>query len=146
MTDLTERLRDGCGCNFPDSTCAAEDECRDAFEAADEIDRLQVQVERFRVEIDRLRSELADGSFYKESDIDRMQNEIDRLRAALKEEQVSNAGLGSTAADAMGSNEYLRNEIDRLRAAIIRWYMRPFRETCDVLEDIARAALQETRK
>ncbi len=32
-------------------------------------------------EIERLRKEMADGSFYKESDIDQMQDEIDRLRS-----------------------------------------------------------------
>ena len=40
MSDLINRLREGCGCNFPETTCMAEDECRDAFEAAAEIERL----------------------------------------------------------------------------------------------------------
>lgn len=39
--DLVKRLRDGCSCNFPDNPCAAEDECRDAFEAADRIEKLE---------------------------------------------------------------------------------------------------------
>ena len=41
MSDIVERLREGCGCNYPETTCMAESECRDAFEAADEIERLR---------------------------------------------------------------------------------------------------------
>lgn len=41
MTDIVERLRDGCGCNYPETTCMAESECADAFAAADEIERLR---------------------------------------------------------------------------------------------------------
>ena len=43
MSDLINRLREGCGCNFPETTCMAEDECRDAFEAAAEIERLTAE-------------------------------------------------------------------------------------------------------
>lgn len=39
--DLVKRLRDGCSCNFPDNPCLAEEECRDAFEAADRIEALE---------------------------------------------------------------------------------------------------------
>jgi hypothetical protein len=46
MSDIVKRLREGCGCNYPETTCMAESECRDAFEAADTITRLTAEVER----------------------------------------------------------------------------------------------------
>lgn len=39
--DLVMRLRNNCSCNFPDTPCGAEEECRNAFEAADLIERLE---------------------------------------------------------------------------------------------------------
>ena len=48
MTDIVERLRHGCSCNFTDTPCGAEEECRAAFDAADEITRLRAEVERLR--------------------------------------------------------------------------------------------------
>lgn len=48
MSDIVERLREGCGCNFPETTCMAESECADAFAAADEITALRAEVERLR--------------------------------------------------------------------------------------------------
>jgi hypothetical protein len=39
--DLVKRLREGCSCNFPDTPCGAEDQCRAAFEAADRIEQLE---------------------------------------------------------------------------------------------------------
>lgn len=41
MSDLVERLRENCNCNLESSPCGAEDECRLAFEAAAEIERLR---------------------------------------------------------------------------------------------------------
>ena len=42
MSDIVERLRTGCGCDdYPDAPCMAVNECKDAFEAADEIERLR---------------------------------------------------------------------------------------------------------
>jgi hypothetical protein len=41
MTDIVKKLRNSCSCNFPDTPCGAEDECRAAFDAADEIERLR---------------------------------------------------------------------------------------------------------
>ena len=46
MADIVERLRDGCGCNYPETTCMAESECADAFAAADEIERLRAEVKK----------------------------------------------------------------------------------------------------
>ena len=43
--DIVERLRKNCACNFDSTPCGAEEECRNAFEAADEIERLREQVE-----------------------------------------------------------------------------------------------------
>jgi hypothetical protein len=40
--DLVKRLRDNCSCNFPDTPCGAEEQCRNAFEAADRIEKLEV--------------------------------------------------------------------------------------------------------
>ena len=39
--DLVKRLREGCSCNFPDTPCGAEEECRATFEAADRIEQLE---------------------------------------------------------------------------------------------------------
>ena len=41
MTDLVKRLRNNCSCNFPDTPCGAEEECRNAFDAADRIEKLE---------------------------------------------------------------------------------------------------------
>ena len=39
--DLVKRLWDNCSCNFPDAPCGAEEQCRNAFEAADRIEELE---------------------------------------------------------------------------------------------------------
>lgn len=39
--DLVKRLRNNCSCNFPDTPCGAEEECRNAFEAASRIEKLE---------------------------------------------------------------------------------------------------------
>ena len=41
MTNLVERLRNNCSCNFPDTPCGAEEECRNAFEGANRIEKLE---------------------------------------------------------------------------------------------------------
>jgi hypothetical protein len=38
--DLVKRLRDGCLCNIDSTPCMAEEECRDAYTAADRIEEL----------------------------------------------------------------------------------------------------------
>ena len=45
MNDIVERLRNSCSCNFPDTPCGAEDACRAAFDAADEIEMLRAALE-----------------------------------------------------------------------------------------------------
>lgn len=46
MSDIVERLRTGCGCDdYPDAPCMAVNECKDAFEAAAEIERLREALE-----------------------------------------------------------------------------------------------------
>ena len=44
--DLVKRLRNNCSCNFESTPCGAEEECRNAFEAADRIE----QQERYLAE------------------------------------------------------------------------------------------------
>ena len=44
--DLVKRLRDNCTCNFPDTPCGAEEECRNAFEGADRIEKLEAALRR----------------------------------------------------------------------------------------------------
>ena len=39
--DLVKRLRNNCSCNFSSTPCGAEEECRNAFEAADRIEKLE---------------------------------------------------------------------------------------------------------
>ena len=39
--DLVKRLRNNCSCNFESTPCGAEEECRNAFEAADRIEKLE---------------------------------------------------------------------------------------------------------
>jgi hypothetical protein len=39
--DIVERLRSGCTCNFESTPCGAEEECQNAFDGADEIERLR---------------------------------------------------------------------------------------------------------
>jgi hypothetical protein len=48
MSDLVKRLRDGCSCNIDSSPCMAEEECRDAYEAADRIEALEAENARLR--------------------------------------------------------------------------------------------------
>ena len=42
--DLVKRLRDGCSCNIDSSPCMAEEECRDAYAAADRIEALEAKL------------------------------------------------------------------------------------------------------
>ena len=44
--DLVKRLRNNCSCNFPDTPCGAEEECRNAFEAADRIEKLEAALRK----------------------------------------------------------------------------------------------------
>ena len=39
--DIVERLRKNCTCNFESTPCGAEEECQNAFDGADEIERLR---------------------------------------------------------------------------------------------------------
>jgi len=41
IDDLVKRLRNNCSCNFLSTPCGAEEECRNAFEAADRIEKLE---------------------------------------------------------------------------------------------------------
>ena len=46
--DLVDRLQGGCNCNFPETTCGAEDQCRLAFEAAARISSLTAERDEWR--------------------------------------------------------------------------------------------------
>ena len=41
MTDIVDTLRDGCDCGSAKAECPAKEACQDAFDAADEIERLR---------------------------------------------------------------------------------------------------------
>ena len=41
VMDIVERLRKNCTCNFESTPCGAEEECRNAFDGADEIVKLR---------------------------------------------------------------------------------------------------------
>jgi len=41
MADLVKRLRNNCSCNFSSTPCGAEEQCRNAFEAAERIEKLE---------------------------------------------------------------------------------------------------------
>lgn len=83
MSDIVERLREGCGCNFPETTCMAESECADAFEAADTITALRAEVEKLRAALKQI-----DIGFVRAKDAPAMHDEAIRIaRAALEEKQ-----------------------------------------------------------
>jgi len=46
MTDLVKRLRENCSCNFSSTPCGAEEECRNAFEGADRIEKLEAALRK----------------------------------------------------------------------------------------------------
>ena len=90
MNDIVERLRNSCSCNFPDTPCGAEDKCRAAFDAADEIERLRewnaeiaLNAREFAAENERLRAALGDIlSYVPHGDLPL--NLYDKARAALE--------------------------------------------------------------
>jgi len=91
MTDIVERLRGGCGCNYPETTCMAEDECRDAFEAADTITRLRADIISYKIgnkdlqdhctELTNLTAEVEQNRI----DLEEYRRDVERLRAALRQ-------------------------------------------------------------
>jgi len=46
MTDHAKRLRGNCSCNFSSTPCGAEEECRNALEGADHIEKLEAAVKK----------------------------------------------------------------------------------------------------
>lgn len=53
MTDIVETLRDGCDCGSAKAECPAKEACQDAFDAADEIERLRETVRSLRAALER---------------------------------------------------------------------------------------------
>jgi hypothetical protein len=90
MSDIVKRLREGCGCNYPETTCMAEDECRDAFEAADTITRLRADIISYKIgnkdlqdhctELTNLTAEVEQNRI----DLEEYRRDVERLRAALE--------------------------------------------------------------
>jgi len=97
--DIVERLRNNCTCNFESTPCGAEDECRNAFDGADEIERLREKVfnletevhfddqaiKSFQVVNERLREALRYYANKKEEDWKNGQDDGVIARAALKD-------------------------------------------------------------
>ena len=48
--DLVKRLNSNCSCDFPDNPCGAEEQCRNAFEAADRIEKLEAALRLYACE------------------------------------------------------------------------------------------------
>ncbi len=48
--NLVERLRNNCSCNFSSTPCGAEEQCRNAFDAAARIEKLEAALRRYRNE------------------------------------------------------------------------------------------------
>ena len=55
--DLVERLRNNCSCNFWETPCGAEEQCRNAFEAADRIEKLEAALKEIDIACDYSGSE-----------------------------------------------------------------------------------------
>ena len=68
--DIVERLRKNCTCNFESTPCGAEEECRNAFDGADEIERLRnnqsILITSFRINMMRLRPDYSHEEFDKD--------------------------------------------------------------------------------
>lgn len=57
--DIVERLRNDCSCNIDSTPCGAEEQCRNAYEAANEIERLQGEVMAWWKEAELMRGDLS---------------------------------------------------------------------------------------
>tara|TARA_R110002126_G_scaffold175226_1_gene323881 strand:+ start:332 stop:568 length:237 start_codon:yes stop_codon:yes gene_type:complete len=68
--DIVERLRKNCTCNFESTPCGAEEECRNAFDGADEIERLRnnqsILITSFRINMMRLCPDYSHEEFDKD--------------------------------------------------------------------------------
>jgi archaellum component FlaC len=76
--DLVKRLRNNCSCNFSSTPCGAEEECRNAFEGADRIEKLEAENEELQSKVGTVR--LAAKYAAKIRD-----DRIEKLEAALRE-------------------------------------------------------------
>lgn len=125
---LVERLQTSCNCNFPETTCGAEDQCRLSFEAADHITALTAQV----AEAGKMLAEQNSGYNRKTNDlIERHAKQIADLTAqvAEKEEQLVSVlqreaatqqrhDAKMEAADARAERDALRAKVARLEGAL----------------------------
>jgi hypothetical protein len=97
--DLVKRLRNNCSCNFLSTPCGAEEQCRNAFEAADRIEKLETLVEQLRDD----NSSLID-SFDK--DFLRQEDRIVKLESALT--KIAQHDLQAIAMDALRPGERVK--------------------------------------
>ena len=86
--DIVARLRGNCSCNFPDTPCGAEEQCRNAFDAADEIERLLEEIQQLKHDSTIFINERSDAiceNFDLREENAELRGEIGRLRAVLEE-------------------------------------------------------------
>ena len=82
--DIVERLRNNCSCNIDSTPCGAEEQCRNDYEAADEIERLREALQKV-LSVQPIRGD--EGSLDIVS-LAKALLEIDSIaRAALKEKE-----------------------------------------------------------
>jgi hypothetical protein len=112
--DLVKRLRDGCSCNIDSSPCMAEEECRDAYEAADRIEALEAERDALVDDLMHLRKTVAPiGKLRKERDEARAEAHA-MVAAALTEAVDKSVGtLGVLPTCSIGTAQ------DKVAAAIL---------------------------
>jgi hypothetical protein len=102
--DLVKRLRNNCSCNFSSTPCGAEEECRNAFEGADRIEKLEAENEELQSKVNTVR--LAAKYAAKTRD-----DRIEKLEAALRS-IAANACCGSCREAALVAQKALEGKDD----------------------------------
>ena len=85
--DLVERLRNNRSCNFPETPCGAEEEFRNAFEAADRIEKLKADVLKYSGSVANAQMHNEELNRALNRVIDRWEEQsirVERLEAALQ--------------------------------------------------------------
>ena len=78
--DIVARLRNNCTCNLGSTPCGAEEQCRNTFEAADEIERLALHARLVEGERARKDELLRDAvSYLDKLEANMLQNGADML-------------------------------------------------------------------
>jgi hypothetical protein len=109
--DLVKRLEDGCGCNLPSTSCAAESECKDAFEAAACIKALKAQL----AERDKACAEWSEVSQRNYQRAKTAEADRDQWRSMWEKEQTDNEQLQAQLAEYQSDCDDYREQfcIDR---------------------------------